>query len=220
MHRFRIAASQVLSLGFVLGSLYRGVLSPRILSFAFILVTAARLLTVHFMGKLGRWGAGGLVRFLQSSCFRPPPPGVPPPYYRDANTGQPVGPAAYLWIMALVMALAFVFLHLDSRHHIDFSWSVFSVEMTQAGYLALIYWLSDLFARDIIFDARRPDIDNLAYNDGSLTILVVAIVFCAGLIAFVESRGYPPLPWVFYGPVLALVHLTALWRGLRSVPDG
>lgn len=90
--------------------------------------------------------------------------------------------------------------------------------MSWALLIASVYWLTDLLGRDMIFDANRPPIDNLAYNNRSLTLLVVAVLLAAVLVVVFQSQNRDPNPWVFYGPVLALVHLTEIWRGLKAEP--
>jgi hypothetical protein len=217
MARLKLIAGQVVTLGVVLGSLYYGKLNPRILSFAFILVTLARLSTVQWMNRLSRRGDEDWVGFLQSKFFRPPPRGVRPPYYTYGDSGRPVGFGAYFLVAATVFGTAFILLHVDARQELSFSWPVFRAEMGWAMLIALVYWLTDLLGRDIIFDANRPPMDNLAYNNRSLTLLAVAVLLAAGLVVFFQSQNRDPNPWVLYGPVLALVHLTEIWRGLKKV---
>ncbi len=216
MRRLKLVTGQVFTLSVVIGSLCYGELNARVLSFAFILLTLARLLTVQSMNQLVRLEYADLVEFLQDRFFGSPPHNAPPPYYRDGETGKPVGFKAHLLILISIFGTAFLLMHLDAKRELSFSASTFFDEMGWAAFLASVYWLSDLFAQDIIFDATRPGIDNLAYNNRSLTILAIAVLICAALIVVFQSQKMAPNPWLFYGPVLVLVHLTGLWRGFKA----
>ncbi len=216
MRRLKLVTGQIFTLSVVVGSLYYGELNARVLSFAFILLTLARLLTVQFMNQLVRLEYGDLLEFLQDRFFRPPPRNVPPPYYTDGDTGKPVGFRAYLLILVSIFGTAFLLMHLDAKRELSFSASTFLAEMSWAVCLAAIYWVSDLVSQDMIFDAERPGIDNLAYNNRSLTILAFAVLMCSVLIVLFQSQNMATNPWLFYGPVLALVHLTGLWRGFKA----
>jgi hypothetical protein len=216
MSRLKLFAGQAVTLGVVLGSLYYGKLNPRILSFALILVTLSRLLTVQWMNRLNRLGNDAWVELLQSKFFRPPPRGARPPYYTDGDSGRPVGFGGYLLVVVAVFGTAFLLLHVDARHKLSFSWTVFHTEIGWALLIALVYWVTDLIGRDMVFDAGRPPIDNLAFNNSSLTLLAIAVLLAAGLVVFFQAQNLDPNPWVFYGPVLALVHLTEIWRAANG----
>lgn len=195
--------------GVTVGSLLLFGDNPRVLVFTLLLLLPIRLFTVRF---LIRAQAGGRPAGLAAQIERfstPPRPGATPLAWRDEKSGEPVEFGGYLMMSGVYALFAFLLVHVGSDRELHIEAATFARELTFAAVLAAMYGVEEFWAGAVIFRPDAAPWENYAFNVGGRMILLhLSILICGGLLAFFQSQDMEPNAWLFFGPVLALKHLS------------
>ena len=193
---------RLVTLGVVVWSLWYFEANPRVLLFAFILITVAQVVQVKLFYSLAR-----SPRFRSFVISRTRNPTKAESEWaenyvklQNAATNLP----QVLMMIGILTLFAFMLSHVDQHKELDFDFATFAGEMTFALGLTALYIIESLVLGETVMDLDRPPSVNLHYESRRITALALAVLMAGAGIAYLQSTGQGTSPWVIIGPLLVM----------------
>ena len=97
---------------------------------------------------------------------------------------------------------AFVLMNVDADRQIDFRAVAGPEDLKWAVLIGIIYWANSLWTRTIVIHPEQPVTRNFGYNSKEVTILALAVLSGAFVVAVRQGMDLDASPWTVMGPLL------------------
>ena len=181
--------------------------NPHVIVYAFIFLIYIRFLSIEIIQGLHRRGRPKWVRNFVRKIISSPRDGQMPIKLVEKNTEKTLSAWHYFFVLTFLLVMYFVFMTAYGIDRLEFTaaWfgNVFKWSLIYAG----VYWIQDLWGKNIIVDFKKSRETNLGYNMGPVIVLIVTL-YGVGAIDWVSNHFNFNLksPWIICSLLLLVKH--------------
>ena len=121
---------------------------------------------------------------------------------RDGEHGPPARLGTYLIVLIACAYFAFVLMHVNDDRRIDLKVAADADDLKWAFLIGVIYWANSLLTRTIVIHPAEPATHNFGYNSKEVTILALAVLTGAFVVAVRQGMDLDASAWTVMGPLL------------------
>ncbi len=190
-----------------------------ILLYAFLIDYMLRLGTIQVLREELASARRSWVYTLAPYISRLPAPGQDSHPVRNGEGGPPADVIKYLVVMIVLWFFAFVLMHVNADRKIDLTAQAGIHDLVWALMIGAIYWVNSLLTRTMVIHPAEPVTRNFGYNSKEVTILALAVLTGAVVVAVRQTMELAPSGWTVMGPLLGFRFLYDLWASLDAIGE-
>lgn len=197
-----LVASHLLSLALAIYTTRASGVRADILLYAFLIDYLLRLITIQTLHSAISAGRDTFVLALAPLVSRPPRLGQSSRPVTVGEHGPPARLPVYLLAMAAFTYFAFVLMNVDADKQIDLAKIAGLEDLKWAALIGVIYWANALLTRTVVIHPDEPITRNFGYNSRELTVLALAVLTGAVVVAVRQEMNLDASAWTVMGPLL------------------
>lgn len=197
-----IVGSHLLSLALAIYTTRASGVPVQILLYAFLIDYLLRLGTIQILHAAISAQRDTLLVALAPHVSKLPGAGQESRPVREGEHGPPARLGTYFLVMIACAYFAFVLMNVNADRQIDMRTAGAAANLKWALLIGVIYWANALLTRTMVIHPTESLTHNFGYNTKEVTILALAVLTGALVVAVRQGMDLDASPWTVMGPLL------------------
>lgn len=197
-----IVGSHLLSLALAIYTTRASGVPVQILLYAFLIDYLLRLGTIQILHAAITAQRDTFLLALAPHVSRLPRAGQQSRPVRDSEPGSPARLGTYFVVLGACAYFAFVLMNVNADRQIDMRMAGAAANLKWAALIGVIYWANALLTRTMVIHPNEPLTHNLGYNTKEVTVLALAVLSGALVVAVRQGMNLDASAWTVMGPLL------------------